>query len=386
MTVDAAAAITAPYVSAMVEIDGGGGLVEQRAVHPAGETVGVSVAPCTTDTAEAWYLAEGFTAGGSVEQLVLTNPSDQVAIVDVGFATASGSREPQNLQGMPVPARSVQVIDMASIAARDEAEVAVKVEATFGELVVGRGQVYMSGGRLGYGMALAAPALRSQWWFANGDKGPGVTERYSLYNPTENDVEVQPTFLGIADGTDLIDPDRRTGPPGRDVHVRRRDEPRGRSPCRGVRHHRLLAVDRRGAGRHPHDRGRPDDVGGARRGVPPGGRPRGQHLDDGHRSRRADRGRAGRLQHRRRRRRRHGASGDACRDRHGAVLGRDRPALRRADHHPPRRAGRGGQPADHPLDVARVRRALAAPGARRRRARSGRGPCRRPAEPPWTGC
>ncbi len=206
VTVDAAAAITAPYVSAMVEIDGGGGLVEQRAVHPAGETVGVSVAPCTTDTAESWYLAEGFTAGGSVEQLVLTNPSDQVAIVDVGFATASGSREPQNLQGMPVPARSVQVIDMASIAARDEAEVAVKVEATFGELVVGRGQVYMSGGRLGYGMALAAPALRSQWWFANGDKGPGVTERYSLYNPTENDVEVQPTFLGIADGTDLIDP------------------------------------------------------------------------------------------------------------------------------------------------------------------------------------
>ena len=43
-----AAAVSAPYVSAMVEIDGGGGVVEQRAQRPAGDSVGVSVAPCTT--------------------------------------------------------------------------------------------------------------------------------------------------------------------------------------------------------------------------------------------------------------------------------------------------------------------------------------------------
>jgi Family of unknown function (DUF5719) len=201
-----AAVVSAPYVSAMVEIDGGGGVVEQRAQRPSGDSVGVSVAPCTTQTSDAWYLAEGFTAGGAVEQLILTNPYDDVAIVDIGFATAAGSRQPAQLQGKPIQPHSVEVIDLATIAARDEAEVAVKVEATFGELVVGRAQVYQGEGRLGYGVGLAAPALRSQWWFANGDKGEGITERYSLYNPTEDDVEVQPTFLGIPQGTDLIDP------------------------------------------------------------------------------------------------------------------------------------------------------------------------------------
>jgi Family of unknown function (DUF5719) len=193
-TVDPSASVAAPFVGAMVEIDGGGGLVEQRATQAAG----TSVAPCTTQPSSEWYLAEGFTAENSTEQLVLTNPYDQSAIVDVGFATAAGSRQP--LEGYPVPARSVAVIDMDAIAARDEPEVAVSVVATRGEIVVGRAQLYDGGGRLGYSMTLAAPALRSQWWFANGLKGPDVTQRFSLYNPTEIDVEVTPLFLGFTSG------------------------------------------------------------------------------------------------------------------------------------------------------------------------------------------
>lgn len=205
-TVDVSAAITAPFVSAMIEVDGGGGLVEQRAQSPAGSSAAVSIAPCTTDTSAEWFVAEGFTAGGSIEQLVLTNPYDEVAIVDIGFATEAGSRQPAELRGRPIAPRSVEVIDLAEIAAQDEAEVAVNVRATFGELIVGRSQVWQGDGRLGFAATMGAPALRSQWWFVNGDKGEGVTERFSLYNPTDEDVEVQPTYLGIAEGTDLIDP------------------------------------------------------------------------------------------------------------------------------------------------------------------------------------
>ena len=106
--VDVDAAVGADFVSAMVEIDGGGGLVEQAATHPEG----TSVAPCANAPASSWYLAEGFTAEGSVEQLILTNPYDESAIVSIGFATEEGSREPAELQGYPVPARSVKVIDL----------------------------------------------------------------------------------------------------------------------------------------------------------------------------------------------------------------------------------------------------------------------------------
>lgn len=194
VTINPASSVTAPYVAAVVEIDGGGGLVEQRSTQPAG----TSVAPCTTSTSKTWYLAEGFTAEDSTEQLVLANPYSQTVIVDIGTATDEGSRQPPELQGFPIPARSVQIIDMDAVAARDEAQVAVSVVASRGTLLVGRAQLYDGGGRLGYSMTLASPTTRSQWWFANGERAPGVAERFSIYNPTENDVQVTPVFLGVA--------------------------------------------------------------------------------------------------------------------------------------------------------------------------------------------
>jgi hypothetical protein len=200
--VSAAASLQAPYVSAVVEIDGGGGLVEQRATQEAG----ASVTSCTTDTSAHWYLAEGFTADESNEQLVLSNPFDQSVIVDIGFATDEGSRQPPELQGYPIPPRSVQVVDLDSVAARDEAQVAVSVVATKGTLVVGRAQLYKGGGRLGYSMTLASPTLRSQWWFANGSKGGGISERFSIYNAGADDVQVQPLYLGIPAGQVAVDP------------------------------------------------------------------------------------------------------------------------------------------------------------------------------------
>jgi hypothetical protein len=200
-TLSPADALTAPFVGATVEVDGTGALVEQRATDPAG----TSVAPCTTMPSTNWYLAEGFTADESTEQLVLMNPFDQNVIVDVSFATDEGTREPSQLQGFPIAPRSVQVVDVDSIAARDEPQVAVRVSAQRGAtLIVGRAQLYSGAGRLGYSMTLASPVLRSQWWFANGLKGEGITERYSIYNPGDEDVQVQPLFLGIPSDVPVV--------------------------------------------------------------------------------------------------------------------------------------------------------------------------------------
>ena len=205
-SIDVGAAITSPYASAVVEITGGTGVVEQQAVRPLeGVATATSVAPCTTSASSSWYLAEGFTAEGSVEELILSNPYPQSAIVDIGFATQEGSREP--LQGYIIPARSVKVIDMAEIAARDEPEVAVSVVASRGNLLVARSQIYGGADRRGFGIALAAPAARDQWWFADGEVGPGVAERYSIYNPGDDKVEVTPALLGRdADTFVPIDP------------------------------------------------------------------------------------------------------------------------------------------------------------------------------------
>jgi hypothetical protein len=192
-TIDVDAFVTASFASVVVEIDGGRGFVEQRAQHPAGD----SVSPCADNTSDEWYFADGFTVDGSIETLVLTNPYDDAAVVDLVFATESGEFTPAAFQGFTILPQSVETIPIADLGARDEPVIAVKVAAQRGRIVVGRAQHYLGGGRLGYGVTLAAPALRDQWWFADGEAGDGITETFAIYNPTDDDVQVDVVFLGI---------------------------------------------------------------------------------------------------------------------------------------------------------------------------------------------
>ncbi len=192
-TIDVDAFVTAPFASVVVELDGGRGFVEQRAQHPAGD----SVAPCADNASDEWYFADGFTADGSLETLLLTNPYDDAAVVDLVFATSAGEFTPAEFQGFTILPQSIQTIPIAELGLRDETVIAVKASAQRGRLVVGRAQHYLGGGRLGYGVTLGAPALREQWWFADGATGDGISETFAVYNPTEDDVEVDAIFLGV---------------------------------------------------------------------------------------------------------------------------------------------------------------------------------------------
>ncbi len=192
-TVDVDAFVTAAFASVVVEIDGGQGFVEQVATHPAGE----SITPCADDTSSEWHLADGFTAGGSTETLVLTNPYDDLVLTDLTFSTQAGFSEPNAFKGFSVPPKSVKVIPIAELGNRDEPIIAASITTRSGRLVVGRAQHFTGAGRLGYDISLAAPALREQWWFADGERGEGITETFSIYNPTDNDVTVSPFFLGL---------------------------------------------------------------------------------------------------------------------------------------------------------------------------------------------
>jgi hypothetical protein len=193
--VDLTAQLPGEMVAAVVEIDGGGALVEQQALHPDGNSAGA----CSNATSDSWYLADGFTVDGSLDQVVLSNPYDQKVVASLEFATREGSREPGSYRSLAVDARSTRVIDLGApgAGAQGEPVLAVTVHTANGRLVVGRSQRFLGGGRAGTQVTLAQPAPRDQWWFANGNKGGGVTDRYSIYNPTEDDVEVDPIFLGI---------------------------------------------------------------------------------------------------------------------------------------------------------------------------------------------
>ncbi len=194
-TLDLDATLPGEIVGAVVEIEGGGALVEQQAIHPDGD----SVSTCANATSDQWFLADGYTVDGSLDQVLLANPFDQTVVVNVEFATEAGFRDPGSYKGLTVAPRSVRAIDLGApgAGAQSEPVLAVSVRATRGRLVVGRSQIFEGAERSGAQVTLATPALREQWWFVDGERGAGIDENYVIYNPTSDPVEVDVLFLGI---------------------------------------------------------------------------------------------------------------------------------------------------------------------------------------------
>ena len=206
LEVDALAGVQSGFVSALVESQGAALVVEQHTLHRAGN----AVSSCASTPSGTWFLADGFTGADSIDQIVVTNPSLDSAILDVSFVTAIGERNPQSLKGVVVPPESVRVFDVAGLDARNEVIAAVAVRASVGRVVVGRSQHYLGRGRLGYTMSLAASATSSRWYFADGEKSANVNEEYVIYNPSATDHQL--TFILADDQGVAIDPVTVTAP------------------------------------------------------------------------------------------------------------------------------------------------------------------------------
>ena len=176
----------------VVELIGTEGTVEQQLDFPGGDVT----SQCVPDTATTWFFADGFTAEGSSERIVVTNPYPDPAVVNIGYTTVDGERKPSNLQGLIVSPRSAKSISLADIGAHDEARLAVTVLATTGRVVASRIQHYIGLGRLGYSTTVGNPRPLAQWWFTSGRTGPQVEELILVHNPGESPASVQVTFFG----------------------------------------------------------------------------------------------------------------------------------------------------------------------------------------------
>lgn len=182
-------------VGALVEFEGIGGLVEQVSLHPAGN----SSAACLNKTADHWYFADGHTVDGSTNRIILMNPFEQTVVAKLSFSTKSGTFSPPAFAGFTVQPRSVRVLDLggAGTGAQSEPILGVAVEVRRGRLAAGRFQRFRGGGRLGAQVTVGVPAPREQWYFAEGERASGRTERYVIYNPNTESTTVDVVVLGV---------------------------------------------------------------------------------------------------------------------------------------------------------------------------------------------
>ncbi len=166
---------------AVVEIIGGRGAVG----HTVTTENGVAEGPCATEASNSWYFAAGRTKADATEYLVLMNPFPETARFDVEFQGLGRSRQPGELQGAFVAARSIRVIEVNPVIT-DEASVAATVTTNRGRLVVERlqlldGQFGPSGAALQLGVPTPAPS----WMFTAGRIQSGGDDLLTIYNPFE---------------------------------------------------------------------------------------------------------------------------------------------------------------------------------------------------------
>ena len=202
-------------VGAVVESRGGGLVVNQRI----GGGRKVTVAPCATSSSTSWFFAGGDTQRGSSEHLVLFNPFDDLATADVTFVTPDGFRRPQTTQGLPVPGRSVLVVDAATVQNR-RSELASAVTTRAGRLVVWRTQTFAGSGPelpeafapFGVSVALGATSALTHFALPTAATGDGVVPRVVIANLGTVDSTVRLSF-------DPDDPARNGQPPDATVKV-----------------------------------------------------------------------------------------------------------------------------------------------------------------------
>ncbi|HVF13060.1 MAG TPA: DUF5719 family protein, partial [Acidimicrobiales bacterium] len=211
--------VPAAFLSAVVELDGGEAVVELSTAGP----LGSSVTACASSASPTWYFAEGVTTRDAIETLLVLNPFPEDAVVDLAFTTEEGQVTPQALTGLAVRGRGMASINVGEFVQRREA-VATRITARTGRLVVARQQAFDgSVGRKGVSVTLGVPAPEAEWYFADGLAADGHTERFQVYNPLQQEAQVE---LSIALDDGEAEPLRITVPRESRVSVVANEESR----------------------------------------------------------------------------------------------------------------------------------------------------------------
>jgi hypothetical protein len=201
----------APWIGAVVDLQGGAASVEQSVAS----SLGQSTTPCATTGSTNWYFATGATLVNASTVISLLNPYPTNAIVDLSFVTDQGVESPSDFQGLLVPAGGLTAVDLGTHLRRRQA-IATTVAVRTGRVVAWKtdvvtppapGAVLLGSPQASSGssaapvdpaaqvpgvtVTLGAPSLRTTWAWPDGVAGEGVDERYVIYNPGPGTAEVR---------------------------------------------------------------------------------------------------------------------------------------------------------------------------------------------------
>ncbi len=168
----------------------------------------LSLAPAATYEAACgetgWYFAEGYTGGSFDTWILIQNPQEGEARVEVRFLT--GDADPITLPTLTVGGETRTSIYLNSIPGLDQgAEVATEVKVTGGGGIICERAMYFDyesgiGARSGGHSSIGAHSTSTSWYLPEGYTGGDFDTFVLLMNPGVKDAEVQLKLMKPADG------------------------------------------------------------------------------------------------------------------------------------------------------------------------------------------
>ena len=186
---------------ASIEVVSDQGLIAERSMYWDGRRGGHNSAG-TTGAALKWYLAEGSTAWGFDEYVLLANPGSTEAKVDLVYMTAEG---PVNQPAVKVPAGSRKTVYVnEALPGRDVSVMAASDRA----IVAERSMYWNNGTGKGGHNAMGVPQPRNECFLAEGSTAWGFDEWVLIQNPNDAPANIgieymTPEGLRTRDGISL---------------------------------------------------------------------------------------------------------------------------------------------------------------------------------------
>ncbi len=147
--------------------------------------------------AQDWYLAEGTTAYGFEEYVLVQNPNGVPASVQVTFMKPGGSTQ---LHSYPMTANSRMTIMVNSLVTSSDVSTYVHADQP---VVVERAMYW--GGMTGGHVAVGANSPHNDWYLAEGTTAYGFEEYVLVQNPNPTATAVRATFMKPGGATQQFD-------------------------------------------------------------------------------------------------------------------------------------------------------------------------------------
>jgi photosystem II stability/assembly factor-like uncharacterized protein len=145
----------------------------------------------TPSTSREWYLAEGTTAWGFDEYVLIQNPGAEQAAVAVQFMLPDGSIVPY---GILVPGQSRHTIHVDEVPGCESTDLSTFVSSSV-PVICERAMYWQGASSPGGHDTIGTPLPSSRWYLAEGTTAWGFEEYVLVQNPNPTDAVVSFTFM-----------------------------------------------------------------------------------------------------------------------------------------------------------------------------------------------